>query len=207
MSSTYGSTGKRILDVALSAAGLLLTLPAIAAVALLIRATLGSPILFAQLRPGLHGRPFRLYKFRSMTDARGRDGAPLGDDARLTALGAWLRKSSLDELPQLWNVLKGEMSLVGPRPLLIEYLPLYDEKQRRRHEVRPGITGWAQVKGRNAISWEEKFDLDVWYVDHVSFRLDMRIMALTLLRIVRPSGISEPGSATMSKFTGSARHE
>jgi lipopolysaccharide/colanic/teichoic acid biosynthesis glycosyltransferase len=142
-----------------------------------------------------------------MTDARGRDGAPLGDDARLTALGAWLRKSSLDELPQLWNVLKGEMSLVGPRPLLIEYLPLYDEKQRRRHEVRPGITGWAQVKGRNAISWEEKFDLDVWYVDHVSFRLDMRIMALTLLRIVRPSGISEPGSATMSKFTGSARHE
>ncbi len=207
MSSIYGSKGKRILDVALSAAGLLLTLPAIAAVALLIRATLGSPILFAQLRPGLDGRPFRLYKFRSMTDARGRDGAPLGDDARLTAVGAWLRKSSLDELPQLWNVLKGEMSLVGPRPLLIEYLPLYDEKQRRRHEVRPGITGWAQVKGRNAISWEEKFDLDVWYVDHVSFRLDMRIMALTLLRIVRPSGISEPGSATMSKFTGSARHE
>ena len=207
MSSIYGSKGKRILDVALSAAGLLLTLPAIAAVALLIRATLGSPILFAQLRPGLHGRPFRLYKFRSMTDARGRDGAPLGDDARLTAVGEWLRKLSLDELPQLWNVLKGEMSLVGPRPLLIEYLPLYDEKQRRRHEVRPGITGWAQVKGRNAISWEEKFDLDVWYVDHVSFRLDMRIMALTLLRIVRPSGISEPGSATMSKFTGSARHE
>jgi lipopolysaccharide/colanic/teichoic acid biosynthesis glycosyltransferase len=207
MSSTYGSTGKRILDVALSAAGLLLTLPAIAAVALLIRATLGSPILFAQLRPGLHGRPFRLYKFRSMTDARGRDGSPLGDDARLTAVGTWLRKLSLDELPQLWNVLKGEMSLVGPRPLLMEYLPLYDAKQRRRHEVRPGITGWAQVKGRNAISWEEKFDLDVWYVDHVSFGLDMKIMALTLLRIVRPHGISEPGSATMSKFTGSARHE
>jgi lipopolysaccharide/colanic/teichoic acid biosynthesis glycosyltransferase len=207
MSSTYGSTGKRILDVALSAAGLLLTLPAIAAVALLIRATLGSPILFAQLRPGLHGRPFRLYKFRSMTDARGRDGSPLGDDARLTAVGTWLRKLSLDELPQLWNVLKGEMSLVGPRPLLMEYLPLYDAKQRRRHEVRPGITGWAQVKGRNAISWEEKFDLDVWYVDHVSFGLDMKIIALTLLRIVRPHGISEPGSATMSKFTGSARHE
>jgi len=207
MSSIYATTGKRILDVALSAAGLTLTLPVILAVALLIRATLGSPVIFSQLRPGLRGRPFLLYKFRSMTDARGRDGAQLADEARLTALGAWLRKLSLDELPQLWNVLKGDMSLVGPRPLLMEYLPLYDAKQARRHEVRPGITGWAQVGGRNAISWEERFELDVWYVDRVSFGLDLKIVALTLLRLVRPHGISQPGAATMSKFTGSARHE
>ena len=207
MSSIYATTGKRILDVALSAAGLTLTLPVILAVALLIRATLGSPVIFSQLRPGFRGRPFLLYKFRSMTDARGRDGAQLADEARLTAVGAWLRKLSLDELPQLWNVLKGDMSLVGPRPLLMEYLPLYDAKQARRHEVRPGITGWAQVKGRNAISWEEKFDLDVWYVDRVSFGLDLKIVALKLLRLVRPHGISQPGAATMSKFTGSARHE
>jgi len=207
MSSIYATTGKRILDVALSAAGLTLTLPVILAVALLIRATLGSPVIFSQLRPGLRGRPFLLYKFRSMTDARGRDGAQLADEARLPAVGAWLRKLSLDELPQLWNVLKGDMSLVGPRPLLMEYLPLYDAKQARRHEVRPGITGWAQVGGRNAISWEERFELDVWYVDRVSFGLDLKIVALTLLRLVRPHGISQPGAATMSKFTGSARHE
>ena len=207
MSSIYATTGKRILDVALSAAGLTLTLPVILAVALLIRATLGSPVIFSQLRPGLRGRPFLLYKFRSMTDTRGGDGAHLADEARLTAVGAWLRKLSLDELPQLWNVLKGDMSLVGPRPLLMEYLPLYDAKQARRHEVRPGITGWAQVKGRNAISWEEKFELDVWYVDRVSFGLDLKIVALTLARLVRPHGISQPGAATMSKFTGSARHE
>jgi lipopolysaccharide/colanic/teichoic acid biosynthesis glycosyltransferase len=148
-----------------------------------------------------------LIKFRSMTDARTRSGQPLPDAARLTTFGSWLRRLSLDELPQLWNVLKGDMSLVGPRPLLMEYLPLYDARQARRHEVRPGITGWAQVNGRNALSWEQKFELDAWYVDHVSFGLDLKILALTLLRVVRASGISEPGAATMSKFTGTARHE
>ena len=203
----YATIGKRILDVSFSAAGLIITAPVIAFTALLIRATLGSPILFAQERPGLNGRAFVLYKFRSMTDARTGTGEQLADEARLTAFGAWLRKSSLDELPQLWNVLKGDMSLVGPRPLLMEYLPLYDARQARRHEVRPGITGWAQVKGRNALSWAEKFDLDVWYVDNLSFGLDMKILGLTLLRIARPQGISQPGSATMPKFTGNARHE
>jgi lipopolysaccharide/colanic/teichoic acid biosynthesis glycosyltransferase len=207
MSSIYGSTGKRILDVSLSAAGLLVALPVMFVVALLIRATLGSPILFTQQRPGLRGRPFVLLKFRSMTVARGPDGKPLGDEARLTALGKWLRKLSLDELPQLWNVLKGNMSLVGPRPLLMEYLPLYDSRQARRHDVRPGITGWAQVNGRNALTWEEKFELDVWYVEHVSFGTDMKILALTLLRVIRPQGISGRGSATMSRFTGSARRD
>jgi lipopolysaccharide/colanic/teichoic acid biosynthesis glycosyltransferase len=207
MSLTYRTTGKRIIDVALSAAVLTLTLPLIAAVALFIRTTLGSPILFTQQRPGLKGRPFMLHKFRSMIDAHGRDGEPLPDEARLTRAGAWLRKLSLDELPQLWNVLKGDMSLVGPRPLLMEYLPLYDATQARRHEVRPGITGWAQVRGRNAISWEQRFELDVWYVDHLSFALDLKIIGLTLLRLVRPQGISAPGAATMSKFTGSPRHD
>jgi sugar transferase EpsL len=142
-----------------------------------------------------------------MIDARARDGAPLADETRLTAIGKWLRKLSLDELPQLWNVLKGDMSLVGPRPLLMEYLPLYNARQARRHTVRPGITGWAQVKGRNALSWEEKFNLDIWYVDHLSFSMDLHILALTALRIVRPHGISQPGSATMPKFTGSTRDE
>jgi len=207
MSSIYGNTGKRILDVVLSAAGLLVTLPLILVVALLVRASLGSPILFAQQRPGLRGRPFLLYKFRSMSEARAPGGQVLTDEARLTAFGAWLRKLSLDELPQLWNVLKGEMSLVGPRPLLMEYLPLYNPRQAQRHDVRPGITGWAQVNGRNALSWDEKFELDVWYVEHLSLKVDMNILGLTLLRIVRPSGISEPGAATMSKFTGNARRE
>jgi sugar transferase EpsL len=203
----YKTAGKRILDVSISAAALALTLPLILAVALLIRAILGPPILFRQPRPGLEGQPFVLYKFRTMTDARGRAGEPLADEARLTNFGAWLRKLSLDELPQLWNVLKGDMSLVGPRPLLMEYLPLYDSRQARRHEVRPGITGWAQVKGRNALSWPEKFDLDVWYVDRVSFTVDMKILGLTFLRLVRPHGISQPGSATMPKFRGNARDE
>ena len=207
MSSIYGSTGKRILDIALSAAGLLLTAPVIVVVALVVRATLGAPILFAQQRPGLRGRPFVLYKFRTMTVARGADGEPLPDAARLTRAGAWLRKLSLDELPQLWNVLKGDMSLVGPRPLLMEYLPLYDARQQRRHEVRPGITGWAQVNGRNALTWEQRFEHDVWYVEHVSFATDMKILALTVLRVLRPQGVAEPGSATMSKFTGSVRHD
>jgi sugar transferase EpsL len=205
--SFYRTTGKRILDVSLSAAGLAAAAPLIIVLALVIRAALGSPVLFSQLRPGLNARPFMLYKFRSMNDARSPDGELLGDELRLTALGKWLRKLSLDELPQLWNVLKGDMSLVGPRPLLMEYLPLYDERQRRRHEVRPGITGWAQVKGRNALSWEEKFDLDVWYVERQSFALDLRIIGMTLAKLVRPHGISQPGSATMPRFTGSARDD
>jgi sugar transferase EpsL len=205
--SFYRTTGKRILDVSLSAAGLAAAAPLIIVLALVIRAALGSPVLFSQSRPGLNARPFMLYKFRSMNDARSPDGELLGDEVRLTALGKWLRKLSLDELPQLWNVLKGDMSLVGPRPLLMEYLPLYDEGQRRRHDVRPGITGWAQVKGRNALSWEEKFDLDVWYVERQSFALDLRIIGMTLAKLVRPHGISQPGSATMPRFTGSARDD
>jgi sugar transferase EpsL len=205
--SFYRTTGKRILDVSLSAVGLAAAAPLIIVLALVIRAALGSPVLFSQMRPGLNARPFMLYKFRSMNDARFPDGELLGDEVRLTALGKWLRKLSLDELPQLWNVLKGDMSLVGPRPLLMEYLPLYDERQRRRHEVRPGITGWAQVKGRNALSWEEKFDLDVWYVERQSFALDLRIVGMTIAKLVRPHGISQPGSATMPRFTGSARDD
>jgi sugar transferase EpsL len=205
--SFYRTTGKRIIDVSLSAVGLAVAAPLIIVLALVIRAALGSPVLFSQMRPGLNARPFMLYKFRSMNDARSPDGELLGDEVRLTALGKWLRKLSLDELPQLWNVLKGDMSLVGPRPLLMEYLPLYDERQRRRHEVRPGITGWAQVKGRNALSWEEKFDLDVWYVERQSFALDLRIIGMTIAKLVRPHGISQPGSATMPRFTGSARDD
>jgi lipopolysaccharide/colanic/teichoic acid biosynthesis glycosyltransferase len=205
--SFYGKTGKRILDVIVSAAGLLLTLPLILLTALVVRATLGSPVLFAQERPGLNGRPFVLFKFRSMSDARGRDGALLPDEKRLGVVGRWVRRLSLDELPQLWNVLKGDMSLVGPRPLLMEYLPLYSERQARRHAVRPGITGWAQVNGRNAVTWDQRFDFDAWYVEHVSLALDVRILALTVLQVIRPHGISQPGSATMPKFTGSARDE
>ena len=205
--SRYRKTGKRIFDVSLSAAGLLITLPLILLVAIVIRASLGSPILFSQRRPGLHGRPFMLYKFRSMIDARSSTGEPLGDEHRLTSVGRWLRKLSLDELPQLWNVLRGDMSLVGPRPLLMEYLPLYNVRQARRHDVRPGITGWAQIKGRNALSWGEKFDFDIWYVDHLSFALDVRILALTAWRVLRPHGISQTGSATMPRFTGNARDE
>ena len=205
--SLYGKTGKRILDVIVSAAGLLITLPLILLTALVIRAALGSPVLFAQERPGLNGRPFVLYKFRSMTQARARDGTVLPDEKRLTTVGRWVRRLSLDELPQLWNVLKGDMSVVGPRPLLMEYLPLYNARQARRHAVRPGITGWAQVNGRNAVTWDQRFDCDVWYVDHVSFALDARILALTVLRLLRPHGISQPGSATMPKFTGSARDD
>ena len=207
MAKIYISAGKRALDIFLSAVGLAVALPVVAVTALVVRMTLGSPIIFRQQRPGLNGRPFVLYKFRSMIDAEAREGQSLADEARLTRVGHWLRKLSLDELPQLWNVLVGDMSLVGPRPLLMEYLPLYGARQARRHEVRPGITGWAQVNGRNALTWEEKFELDVWYVEHVSFRTDMKILALTLLRLVRPRGISQPGAATMSRFTGSARRD
>jgi lipopolysaccharide/colanic/teichoic acid biosynthesis glycosyltransferase len=193
---------KRLFDfVAASLALLLLALPLLA-LAWLIRRKLGSPVLFRQVRPGLQGRPFTMVKFRTMTDERGSDGALLSDAQRLTPLGRFLRSSSLDELPELWNVLRGDMSLVGPRPLLMEYLPLYTLEQARRHAVRPGITGWAQVNGRNAISWAEKFALDVWYVDHRSLWLDMRILWLTVRKVLVRDGISAPGNATMPKFNG-----
>nr|WP_291327235.1 sugar transferase [Acidovorax sp. 28-64-14] len=167
-----------------------------------MRRKLGSPAFFRQVRPGMHGQPFEMVKFRTMTDARGADGALLPDADRLTPFGRFLRASSLDELPELWNVLKGEMSLVGPRPLLMEYLPLYSPQQARRHEVRPGITGWAQVNGRNALGWDEKFKLDVWYVDHRSLWLDIKILWLTVKKVLVREGISAAGEATMPRFTG-----
>jgi sugar transferase EpsL len=193
---------KRGFDVVAAASLLLcLSLP-LALLALLIRVKLGSPVLFRQQRPGLHGQPFLMVKFRTMTDACGPDGALLPDAQRMTALGRWLRATSLDELPELWNVLKGEMSLVGPRPLLVEYLTLYTAEQARRHEVRPGITGWAQVNGRNAIDWTQRFKLDVWYVDHQTLWLDLRILWLTLRKVWRREGISAEGEATVAKFKG-----
>ena len=196
---------KRSLDFLVALALLAALSPLLALAALAVRWKLGSPILFAQIRPGLRGKPFRFYKFRTMSEARDAAGELLPDAARLTPFGELMRKFSLDELPQLFNVLKGDMSLVGPRPLLMEYLPLYSERQAQRHAVRPGITGWAQVNGRNALDWETRFELDVWYVEHRSFWLDLRIIAMTLWRVLRPQGISEPGQATMSKFTGSRR--
>ena len=196
---------KRVFDfVAALLALLLLALPLLA-LAWLIRRKLGSPVLFCQVRPGLQGRPFTMVKFRTMTDERGPDGALLPDAQRLTPFGRFLRASSLDELPELWNVFKGEMSLVGPRPLLMEYLPLYTPEQARRHEVRPGITGWAQVNGRNAISWADKFALDVWYVDHRSLWLDVQILWRTVRKVLVRDGISAPGDATMPKFEGTAK--
>jgi lipopolysaccharide/colanic/teichoic acid biosynthesis glycosyltransferase len=194
---------KRIFDLTLASLGLLVLAIPMALLALLVRLKLGTPVLFRQVRPGLHGKPFMMLKFRTMTDARGLDGALLPDAERLTPFGRWLRATSLDELPELWNVLKGDMSLVGPRPLLMEYLPLYTPEQARRHEVRPGITGWAQVNGRNALSWEEKFKLDVWYVDNRSLWLDIKILWLTVRKVFAREGISAAGEATMPRFTGS----
>jgi lipopolysaccharide/colanic/teichoic acid biosynthesis glycosyltransferase len=193
---------KRLFDFSASLAALLLLSPVFFLIALLVRVKIGSPIFFTQTRPGMHGKPFTMIKFRTMTKARGADGALLPDAERLTRFGRFLRATSLDELPELWNVLKGDMSLVGPRPLLMEYLPLYSPKQARRHEVRPGITGWAQVNGRNAISWDEKFKLDVWYVDHQSFWLDMKILFLTVRRVFQRHGISADGEVSMPRFTG-----
>lgn len=181
-----------------------LALPMLVVMAL-VRYRLGSPVLFRQQRPGLNGRPFHMVKFRTMTDARAPDGSLLPDAQRLTAFGRFLRSSSLDELPELWNVLRGDMSLVGPRPLLMEYLPLYSAEQARRHEVRPGITGWAQVNGRNALTWDQKFKLDVWYVDHRSMTLDLRILFLTLMRVVQRDGITAAGDASMPRFTGDGK--
>ena len=193
---------KRALDLLISAIGLLLLALPLALLAWQVRRELGSPVLFTQVRPGLHGKPFCMVKFRTMTDARDASGALLTDAQRLTPFGRFLRASSLDELPELWNVLRGEMSLVGPRPLLMEYLPLYSSEQARRHEVRPGITGWAQVNGRNSISWADKFALDVWYVDHRSLWLDVRILWLTVHKVLVSDGISAEGAATMPAFTG-----
>jgi lipopolysaccharide/colanic/teichoic acid biosynthesis glycosyltransferase len=198
--SLYRRFGKRALDVAGAVLMLLATAPLALAVAALVRLRLGAPVLYRQTRPGLGGRPFELWKFRTMRDAADAGGRPLPDAARLTRLGAWLRRASLDELPELVNVLRGEMSRVGPRPLLLEYLPRYDAAQRRRHDVRPGITGWAQVHGRNAVGWEERFRLDVWYVDHLSLRLDLAILLRTVGHVFRPRGISAAGHATMPRF-------
>jgi len=195
---------KRLLDIVISATALVLVSPLLVLVAVLVRLKLGSPILFRQERPGLKGQPFTLIKFRSMLDARETADARRPDSERLTDFGRRLRSTSLDELPELWNVLKGEMSLVGPRPLLMRYLPLYSAEQARRHDVRPGITGWAQINGRNAIGWDEKFALDVWYVDHWSLALDAKILALSLGSIFSGDGISADGEATMPEFTGSS---
>ena len=193
---------KRLIDIAVSIGALgVLGLPLIL-VGLLIRWNMGGPVLFRQVRPGLDGKPFTMIKFRTMRDACSADGMPLPDAERLTPLGRFLRASSIDELPELWNVLRGEMSLVGPRPLLMEYLPLYSPEQARRHLVRPGLTGWAQVNGRNAISWDEKFNLDVWYVDNRSLAVDLKIIALTIRKIIIKEGISAQGEATMTRFMG-----
>jgi lipopolysaccharide/colanic/teichoic acid biosynthesis glycosyltransferase len=200
-----GYRGKRALDVSLAVLALFLGAPLIGVLALAVRLFLGKPIIFRQQRPGLHGKPFTLLKFRTMRDAVDEDGTPLPDAERLTRFGRVLRSTSLDELPELVNVLRGEMSLVGPRPLLMQYLPLYTLEQQRRHDVRPGITGWSQVTGRNALSWEEKFERDIWYVEHQSLRLDLRILMLTLVQVVQRHGVSAAGEATMPEFTGTPR--
>jgi len=195
---------KRLFDVVAAACALLLLALPLLVVIWMVRRKLGSPVFFTQMRPGLQGKPFLMVKFRTMTDARGPDGALLPDADRLTPFGRFLRATSLDELPELWNVLKGDMSLVGPRPLLMEYLPLYSPEQARRHAVRPGVTGWAQVNGRNTLSWDDKFKLDVWYVDHRSLWLDLKILWLTVRKVLVREGISAAGEATMGKFTGSS---
>jgi lipopolysaccharide/colanic/teichoic acid biosynthesis glycosyltransferase len=193
---------KRLLDIISSATLLVLLAPVLLSVAIGVWIDLGRPLFFRQQRPGLHGRPFTLVKFRTMREASKRDSAVSMDERRLTRFGRWLRSTSLDEIPELWNVLRGDMSLVGPRPLLMHYLPLYTQEQMRRHDVRPGLTGWAQVNGRNALSWDDKFKLDVWYVDNQSVLLDARILLLTAGAVVRPSGIAHPGCATMPEFKG-----
>lgn len=193
---------KRMFDILACGLAIIVLSPLILAVALLVRRRLGSPVLFRQIRPGKDARPFEMLKFRTMTDARDGQGELLTDAERLTPFGLFLRSTSLDELPELWNVLKGDMSLVGPRPLLMEYLPLYSAEQARRHEVRPGLTGWAQVNGRNALSWEEKFALDVWYVENRTFWLDIRIIGRTIVGVLKRTGISADGEATMPRFSG-----
>ena len=193
---------KRLLDLIIASMALLLLSPLYAFVAYKVKKNLGSPVLFRQVRPGLHGKPFEMIKFRTMRDAVDAEGNPLPDSERLTPFGQMLRSTSLDEMPELWNVIKGDMSVVGPRPLLMEYLPLYNSEQAKRNLVRPGMTGWAQINGRNAIGWDEKFKLDTWYVEHQSIWLDFKIMLLTVKKVVGRDGISAEGEATMSKFTG-----
>ena len=193
---------KRAFDIAASTSALVVLSPVLAITAYKVKKELGSPVLFRQTRPGLHGKPFEMIKFRTMKDATDKEGNALPDSERLTDFGKKLRASSLDELPELWNVLKGDMSLVGPRPLLMEYLPLYSAEQAKRHNVRPGVTGYAQVNGRNSLSWEDKFKLDTWYVEHQSFLLDMKILLKTVKKVIIKDGISADGEATMTKFTG-----
>ena len=204
MRADLSDCAKRLFDLVFSLVLVTLLLPLLALLAVLVYINLGSPVLFRQQRPGLLGKPFTFYKFRTMNDRTDENGRLLPDEDRLTGFGSFLRGTSLDELPQLFNVIRGDMSLIGPRPLLMEYLDLYTDEQMRRHEVRPGITGWAQVNGRNAITWEEKFSLDVWYVDNRSFLLDLRIILMTVARIVSKEGINQEGMATAEKFRGSA---
>ena len=195
---------KRLIDITASSAALVTLSPVLAVTAYKVKKNLGSPILFKQTRPGLYGEPFEMIKFRTMLDAYDNEGNPLPNEQRHTKFGNFLRSTSLDELPELWNVLKGDMSLVGPRPLLMDYLPLYNEEQARRHNVRPGVTGWAQVNGRNAISWEEKFKLDTWYVDNQSLLLDLKIILMTLKKVVVKEGVNASDTVTMTRFTGNA---
>ena len=193
---------KRLLDIIISLSALILLAPLYAVISYKVKKNLGSPILFRQTRPGLHAQPFDMIKFRTMKDATDTSGNLLPDSMRMTAFGKMLRSSSLDELPELWNVLKGDMSLVGPRPLLMEFVPLYNQEQARRHEMRPGITGWAQINGRNNISWNDKFKLDVWYIDNQSLLLDLKILLLTVKKVIIKEGINEKNEVTMSKFSG-----
>jgi sugar transferase EpsL len=194
---------KRIFDILAASLALIVFSPVLLLVAILVRLYLGAPVIFGQVRPGYKGMPFCIYKFRTMTDDRAADGSLLSDTERLTRLGLFLRATSLDELPELFNILRGEMSLVGPRPLLMDYLERYSPEQMRRHDVLPGLTGWAQVNGRNALTWEEKFTLDIWYVDNWSFWLDIKIIFMTVSKVLKREGISQPGRATMDEFTGS----
>jgi len=194
---------KRAFDFSVAGLSIVVLAPLLAVVALLVFLKLGAPVLYRQVRPGLHAKPFELFKFRSMLDAFDEDGKPFPNDQRITPFGQTLRSLSLDELPELWNILKGDMSFVGPRPLLMDYLPLYDERQSRRHEVRPGLTGWSQVNGRNSISWEEKFEFDIWYVENASFGLDIKIILMTIMKVLRREGISHEGDVAMPRFRGS----
>ena len=198
---------KRLLDIIIASTALILLAPLYAFVAYKVKKNLGSPVLFRQVRPGLHGKPFEMIKFRTMKDAVDANGQPLPDSERLTAFGKMLRSTSLDEMPELWNVIKGDMGIVGPRPLLTEYLPLYNEEQAKRHNVRPGMTGHAQVNGRNAIGWEEKFKLDTWYVEHQSTLLDFKIMFKTVHKVLAKDDISAEGEATMTRFTGTEKKD
>jgi lipopolysaccharide/colanic/teichoic acid biosynthesis glycosyltransferase len=198
---------KQVLDRTVAGLGLLAAAPILATTAAAVALSMGRPVVFRQRRPGLHGRPFEIAKFRTMSDARDASGAPLPDGERLTAVGKFLRRASLDELPQLWNVVRGELSLVGPRPLMMQYLDRYDREQARRHDVLPGITGWAQIHGRNAVDWDARFRFDVWYVDHWSLWLDLKILALTVLTLARRDGISRADHATMPEFLGSDRRD